>query len=69
MHPHKCPHCGTDVMATGFTVEKLTAVSYMRFQDGVKRIAASEQEMDNGHPRCLQCMHRLPFTAKELLAA
>ena len=63
----KCPKCGLDVLETGFTVEAPVVESYMRFPQGVLRIASAP-----GTPQkacCLHCGAPLPVVAADLMRA
>jgi hypothetical protein len=65
--PVKCPHCGTDVMETGFISRAETTTTYMRFSSGVTAIAQSENVAEEAE--CHQCGGALPVTVRELRAA
>ena len=59
-----CPHCGADVMVTGFTIMSRVSETYMRLSTGMARLA-STQRVDGA--ACTTCAQRLPVGAAELM--
>jgi hypothetical protein len=64
--PVMCPHCGLDVMDSGFTLLSQVSKSYMRFRErGLIRIATEKAPPET--VVCYKCGSPLPIEPVEMM--